>query len=143
MAGHHGIPANGNDRDREVIVGRQLEELKQKSQGMQDTAVAGYDQGPEVQASMSFEGHEDLDVQLEDVEPGDGGEGGNGHVGGYVEGDQVTVLAVSGRRRPVDGGHVGRHRRRPRSGCSGCPFAGPRVKVQRTSMGVSATVPWL
>ena len=78
---------------------------------MEDTAVTGDDQGPEVEASMSFESHEDLHVQLDDVEPSHRGEGGDGHVGGYVKGDEVAIFAVAGPGRAVGACHGAVHRK--------------------------------
>ncbi len=80
LSGHHGIPADGDDGDREIRIRRDGEEFEHEAQSVQDASVRGDQQGPEVKASMAFEGQEDLDVELEDVVPGDGGERGNGHV---------------------------------------------------------------
>lgn len=47
---------------------------------MQGASIRGDQQGPKVKAPMAFEGQEDLDVELEDVIPRNGGESGNGHI---------------------------------------------------------------
>ena len=109
LAGHHGVPSDRDDGHGEEVVVGELEELEQETEGVEDAAIAGDNQRPEVEASMSLEGHEHLDVQLDDVEPRHRGEGGDGHVGGDIEGDEVAILAVAGRRRAVGACHGAGH----------------------------------
>ena len=85
----HGIPADGDDRDGNPVVGGDLEELEQEAECVQDAAIAGDDEGPKVETSMPLESQEDLDVQLDDIVPCHGREGGNGHVNRNVLGDLV------------------------------------------------------
>ena len=82
----------------------QLEEFQQEAERVQHASVAGDDQGPEVETAMPLEGHEDLDVQLQHIEPGDGREGCDCHVGRNAEGDCVTILAVPRRHRRLVSG---------------------------------------
>ena len=105
LSRHHGIPANGDEADGQVNVG-QVEELENEAEGVDDDAPRRNQKGPEVEASMSFEGQEDLQIQLNHIEPGDGGEGGDGHVGGRARIDATVdarVRWILGR-----GGHDGR-----------------------------------
>lgn len=90
LTGDHAIPANGDNSDCNVVVNgliarNQAKEFEEESEGMQHTAITGYQKRPEVQASMSFKGEEDLDIELGDVVPCDGSEGSYGHINALVE----------------------------------------------------------
>lgn len=90
LTGDHAIPANGDDGHSNIIVegliaGNQLEELEEESERMQHTAITGYQKGPEVEASVSLEGEEDLDIEFCNIVPCDCGEGSYGHVNALVE----------------------------------------------------------
>lgn len=47
----------------------ELEEFEDETECMEHTAIAGYQERPEVQTAMALEGHEDLDVEFDDVVP--------------------------------------------------------------------------
>ena len=79
LTGHHGIPADSDDRNGNPVVGGDLEKLEQEAKCVQNAAITGDDEGPKVETSMPLECKEDLDVQLDDIVPCHGREGGNGH----------------------------------------------------------------
>ena len=88
----HTIPANSDDGHSNIVVqgliaGNQLEKFEEESESMQHTAITRYQKGPEVEAPMSFEGEEDLDVEFSDIIPCDCGEGSYGHINALVEWD--------------------------------------------------------
>ena len=90
LTGDHAVPANGDDGYRNVVVegllaGNQLEELEEESEGVQYTAITRNQQRPEIEASMSFEGKEDLDIEFGDIVPCDCSESSYGHINAFVE----------------------------------------------------------
>ena len=92
LTSDHAIPPNGDDSNSNIVVerlvaGNQLKELEEKSESMQHTAVTRYQKGPEVEASMSLEGEEDLDIEFGDVVPCDCSEGSYGHIDALVDRD--------------------------------------------------------
>ena len=92
LTGDHAIPANGDDGNCNIVVerliaGNKPEELKEESEGMKYAAITRYQKRPEVEASMSFEGEEDLDIEFGDVIPSDSSEGSYGHINALVERD--------------------------------------------------------
>lgn len=122
MPSHHAIPANRDyrHRDIDVVWSREREELQQEAKRVQHASVARYEQRPEVQAPMPFEGEEDLDVQFHDIVPRDCCERRYGHEGGLLERDWVSsgpiVLHFThpevDRRTRIGGGCVGGYRSR-------------------------------
>ena len=52
---------------------------------MQHAAITGYQKGPEVETSVSFEGEEDLNIEFGDVIPCDSSEGSYGHINALVD----------------------------------------------------------
>ena len=104
---HHGIPSDSDDGDREVVVIGELEELEQESERVQHTAIAGDDERPKVQAPVSLERHEDLNVQLEDIIPRHRCEGSDGHVNGLIGCYRLAGQSIA-RIRPIPGPRVGK-----------------------------------
>ena len=105
LTGDHAIPTDGDDTDCNIVVedrvgGNKLEELEEEAEGMQHTAITGYKKGPEVEASMSFEGEEDLDIEFGDIVPCDCSEGSYGHINALVQRD-------CSRRFPFRDSHFG------------------------------------
>lgn len=94
LSGDHAIPTDGDDGDGQVDVTLEDQKFEEEAEGMQHTAIAGDQERPKVQASMPFEGEKDLNVQFDDIPPGDGGKCHNGHLlcrveMGFVLGDAI------------------------------------------------------
>lgn len=97
----HGIPSNRDYSDREVVSMSESKELQQEPKRVQHTAIARYQERPEVQAAMSFEGEEDLDVELCDIVPRDCSEGSYCHKCPLVPRD-LCCCGPNRRRSPHD-----------------------------------------
>lgn len=95
LAGDHGIPADSDDGDGEVFIGGDGKELEHEAEGVQGGPIRRDEERPKVKAAMSLEGEEDLDVELDDIIPGDGSKGGNGHVNARRGENMLSSHAVA------------------------------------------------
>lgn len=90
LTSDHAVPANGYDSHANIVIEgllarNQLEEFEEESERMQHAAITRYQQRPEVETSMSFEGEEDLDIEFGDIVPCDCSEGRYGHIYALVD----------------------------------------------------------
>lgn len=58
----------------------ELEKFEDETKCVKHTAIAGYQKRPKVQTTMALEGHEDLNVEFDDIVPCYCRECRNGHV---------------------------------------------------------------
>lgn len=72
----------------------ELEEFEDKAECVKHAAIAGYEERPEVQTTMALEGHEDLNVEFDDVVPCHCRKCCNGHVGCLVRAYQPACLSI-------------------------------------------------
>lgn len=71
-----------------------LEELHEEGEGVDEDSPRGDEERVEVEAVASFECHPDHEVEFQDVVPGDGGEGAEGHGDGEGGGFEAAGDAV-------------------------------------------------
>lgn len=70
LAGHHGVPANGDEGDGEGRGGGEGEVFEEEADGVGDQAERGDEQGPEVGSAELGESDKDEDDQFDGIIPG-------------------------------------------------------------------------